>query len=187
MKVMKVFQGAGLLFLAIIFCFSVEGFCAELQPVQVELMSSLPSFTGAESICLIPVFKLKNPNSQMVSVTLDYTLMRGEQELGSSQMPLVYIPGGETVYQRDSLVVGYALWVAKESARLMSSASEVVKVILPLWKGMNGQEPAKLPEGLWSKVQAIKAPMTADVSETVQSVDGTERIVFFKGLKVEEE
>lgn len=45
MNWMKVMHVTCFLFLA--FCFpSVGAFCAELQPIQVELVSSQPSFTG---------------------------------------------------------------------------------------------------------------------------------------------
>jgi len=188
MKAIRVIYVTGLLFLAIVFCFSsVEAPCAELQPIQVELVSSLPSFTGAETICLVPVFKLSNPNRQMISATIDYTLIRGGQELGSAQMQPVYIPGGKSIHQRDSMVVEYLAWFAKENSRPMSKAAEVLKIILPLWKGMDGKEPAKLPEGLWTQVQAKALPMVADGSVTVSAEDGTEQIFFFKGIKELEE
>ncbi len=190
MKGKRAIRGTGLLFLVAVFCFvSVEASGAELQPVQVELVSSQPSYTGSESISLMPIYRLRNPNQQMVSVTIDYTLTQGGQQLGSSQMELVYIPAGKTVSQRDTMLVEYMALVASEAAASKGTKSmpEILQVILPLWKGMNGKEPAKLPEGLWGKTQGIVSPVVADGSVNVQAEDGTGKIYFFKGLKPLEE
>ena len=190
MKGIRVIHGLGLMFLVVVFCFlSVAAFCAELQPVQVELVSSQPAFTGAESISLMPIYRLRNPNQQLVSVVIDYTLMRGELVLGRSQMELVYIPAGGTVSQRDSMLVEYLALVSGEVAasKGTKTAAEVVKVILPLWKGMNGKDPGKLPEGLWAQTQGVVLPIVADGSVTLEGEDGTGKIYFFKGLKALEE
>jgi len=101
MKGVKVIRGSGLLFLVAVFCtVGVEASGAELQPIQVELVSSQPSFIGAESISLMPIYRVRNPNPQLVSVTIDYTLTRGGQVLGSSQMEPAYIPAGGTISLR---------------------------------------------------------------------------------------
>ncbi len=190
MKGIKVIQESGLLFLVVVFCFlGVEAFGVELEPIQVELVSSQPSFTGAESISLMPIYRLRNPNQQLVSVTIDYTLMRGGLVLGSSQMDLVYIPAGGTISQRDSMQVEYMALVASEAAASKGTKTmpEILQVVLPLWKGMNGKEPAKLPEGLWAKTEGMVSPIVADGSVNLQAEDGTGKIYFFKGLKPLEE
>ena len=190
MKGVKVIRGSGLLFLVAVFCtVGVEASGAELQPIQVELVSSQPSFIGAESISLMPIYRVRNPNRQLVSVTIDYTLTRGGQVLGSSQMEPAYIPAGGTISLRDTLQVEYTALVASEAAasKGTKSMAEILQVILPLWKGLNGKEPARLPEGLWAKTQGAASPMVADGSVNLQAEDGSGKIYFFKGLKPLEE
>jgi hypothetical protein len=183
MKIKRAPKGFCFLFLTMLFCFlPVETHCGELKSITVEMLSSSPSFSGSETICLVPIFKLSNPNDQMISVTVDYTLMQAGQLLGGSQMPPAFIPAGETIQQKDSIVVEYMSWFFRELLR-GNSPEGAFKVVLPLWKGMNGKEPAKLPEGLWATIPASAFPITADGSVTVQTPDGSEKIFFFQGLR----
>jgi hypothetical protein len=182
MKIIRSCKGFCLLFLTMVFCFlPFKTYCADLKPVTVEMLSSSSSFSGSETINLVPLFKLSNPNNRMVSVTLDYTLKQAGQLLGGSQLFPVFIPAGKAILTKDSIVVEYMSWFLRELL-LGNSPAEAFNVILPLWKGMNGKEPAKLPEGLWSKIAASTFPITADGSVTVQTPDGSEKIFFFQGL-----
>ena len=160
--------------------------CAELQPIKVELESCAPSFSGMESVCLTSTFRLSNPNNQMVTVTMDYILSRKGKSLGGGQMPSVYIPARESVQQRDSVVVVYNLWFIREIFS-GNNPKDTMEAILPLWKGMGGQEIPRLPEGLWSKIPAITSPTMADGSMTLHSKEGKEKIFFFNLVKEESE
>jgi hypothetical protein len=177
--------GFSLLFVVMGLCWQpVDAPCVELQPIKVELESCTPSFSGMESVCLTSTFRLSNPNKQMVSVTMDYILSRKGKSLGGGQMPSVYVPAGESVQQRDHIVVVYNLWFIREIFS-GNNPKDTMEAILPLWKGMGGQEIPRLPEGLWSKIPAITSPTMADGSMTLHSKDGKEKIFFFKIVKEE--
>jgi hypothetical protein len=189
MKAKRVINGISfsLLFVVMGLCWhSVGALCAELQPIKVELESCAPSFSGMESVSLTSTFRLSNPNNQMVSVTMDYILSRNGKSLGGGQMPSIYIPARESVQQRDSVVVVYNLWLIRE---LFSgnSPKDTMDALLPLWKGMGGQEPPRLPEGLWSKIPGITSPTMADGSMILHPKEGKEKIFFFKAMKEESE
>lgn len=153
----------------------------ELKAINVELESCMPVFSGKDNICLVPIFKLSNPNDQSVSATMDYTLSLAGQILGSAQMPTIYIPSGGTGDQKDIVVMVYRSWFARLYFQ-GNSPGEALKIILPLWKGMGGKEPAKVPKGMWSNISATTSQIIAEGSITLVAADGTERVFFFKDM-----
>jgi hypothetical protein len=160
--------------------------CEELQPIKIELDSCLPSFFGKEIVCLVPIFRLSNPNSQMVLATIDYTLSRAGNLLGGGQMPSFYIPARTSIQQRDTAVVVFMPWLI----RVISSGKsppEAMQTILPLWKGMGGEEPPNVPEGLWPKIPAITPPIVANGSMSLRGKGGKEKIFFFEIQREESE
>ena len=153
--------------------------CKELKSINVELESCRVIFSGKDNICLLQVYKIFNPNDRLVSATLNYTIRLEEEILGSAQLPLIYIPSKKTIEQRDSVVVEYKAWFAKLYFQ-GKSPGEALKIVLPLWKGFGGEEPSRLPEGMWSKVTATKPEIQTDGSITLTTEDGKEGIFFFK-------
>lgn len=159
----------------------VAAHCMELKTIGVELDSCKPVFAGKDNICLVPIFRLSNPNDQLVTATIDYSLRFGGQILGSAQMPTIYIPSGKTVDQKDIVVMVYRSWFARLYFEGKSPGA-ALKVMLPLWKGMGGKEPAKVPKGMWPKIPATDLKILAEGSITLETEDGAEKIFFFKDL-----
>lgn len=126
----------------------------DIKAVVVTLSSTLPSFTGAESIVLTPIFKLDNPNDFLVAVNLQYTLKVAGQTIGSAQIPTTYyIPAKTQVSAKDDFVVAYAGWLGKLVLGGKSPA-EANQTILPLWKGLGGKMPVGMKEEIWNDVAA---------------------------------
>lgn len=168
------------LVLAIVLCMQAVGAeCKELKPISVELESCNAIYSSKDNVCLVPTFKLSNPNDQLILATIDYSLRFGGQILGSAQMPTIYLPSGGAMDQRDAIVLVYKSWFARLYFE-GKSPGEAMKILLPLWKGLDGKEPAKVPEGMWSKIVATTSKIEADGSITLADEDGTERIFFFK-------
>ena len=168
------------LFLATGLCMQAVGAeCRELKPISVELESCNAIFSGKDNVCLVPIFKLSNPNDQLILATIDYSLRFGGQILGSAQMPTTYLPTEGIMDQRDAIVLIYKSWFVRLYFE-GKSPGEAMKILLPLWKGLGGKEPAKVPEGMWSKIAATKSKIEAEGSITLADEDGRERIFFFK-------
>lgn len=182
MKAIKVVLRINFLLLVIGLCMQPIGaYCTELKTINVTLGSCMPIFSGKDNICLVPIFKLSNPNDQLVSATIGYKLNLAGQILGSAQMPTIYIPSGSTVDQKDIVVIAYRSWFARLYFQ-GKSPGEALKVILPIWKGMGGKEPAKVPKGMWSKIKANTSQIIVEGSMTLGAKDGTERIFFYQDV-----
>ena len=180
MKAIRFFCKLSLLLIATcLFLQPVPVQSAEIKSINAELVSWAPAFSGKDNICIVPIFKFSNPNDKMISASIDYTLSLAGQLIGSAQLPTIYIPAGEIVNQRDSVVIVYRSWFARLYFEGKSPGA-ALKAILPLWKGMGGKEPAKVPQGMWSKISATKFQIIAEGSITVGTPDGTEKIFFFK-------
>jgi hypothetical protein len=151
----------------------------EPKDVIVDLVSCNVAYSGPDNICLIPVFKLSNVSNQLISATFDYNLKIDDQLMGSAQMPTIYIPSKAEIIQRDSVVVVYRSWFASFYF-VGNSPGQAIKAVLPLWKALGGKEPAKIPEGLWDKIEPTKSKIAADGSVTLKLSDGEEKISFFR-------
>ena len=153
--------------------------CEGLKSIDVQLNYITPAIVGKDNICLVPMFRLSNPNDQLLSATLGYALTLDGQILGSAQMPTIYIPPGKGTFQKDVVVIEYGSWFANLYFA-GKGPGEALKVILPLWKAMGGEEPAKLPEGLWAKTEATISQIAAEGTISVKTQDGDESIFVFK-------
>ena len=187
MKIIKIILRISFLLLLIcLWMQPIKAYCKELKSINVELESCRVIFSSKDNICLLQIFKIFNPNDRLVSATIDYTMRLEGEILGSAQLPLIYIPSMKTIEQRDSVVMEYKAWFAKLYFQ-GKSPGEALKIILPLWKGLGGEEPSKLPEGMWSKITATKPEIQTDGSITLAAEDGKESIFFFKvSVKVSE-
>ena len=182
MKATKTLLRTGFLLLVICsWMLPVAAHSVELKAIGVELDSCKPVFAGSDNICLAPIFKLSNPNDQLITATIDYSLRFGGQILGSAQMPTIYLPAGKSLFQKDIVVMVYRSWFARLYFE-GNSPGAAMKVMLPLWKGMGGKEPAKVPKGMWSKIPATDLKIQAEGSITLETEDGDEKIFFFKDL-----
>jgi len=157
----------------------IPSYPVELKSVDAELESTKVIISTKDNICLLSVFKMFNPNDRPISATLDYTLRIENEILGRGQLPTVYVPSGKTVEQREAVVTEYKSWFAKLYFQ-GSNPGEALKILLPLWKGLGGEEPGGLPGGMWSNISVNKPELQVDGSITVVDEDGTEKIFFFR-------
>lgn len=139
----------------------------DLKAPKVVMIVCLPSFLGAESIAVEPLFSISNPNDSLIGVSLDYLLQVGGQNLGKSQVPKVFIPPKETIEIKGAFVVPFKAWFAAEALGGKGPKGAVMSVT-PLWKGLGGLRPAILKEEIWKKIPARKAPLLATGSMVVE-------------------
>ena len=158
MPVLMVFPG----------CAPEEPPTAALEPADVTMTSCLPSFVGAESICLTPIFSISNPNDFMIGVDLEYGLEVEGELVGKSQVPKVYVPSGGTVEVRDAIVIPFMGWFAGAAIGGKPPA-EAMMLVAPLWKGLGGKRPAAVPEALWDTLEISKPAIVADASIIVST------------------
>ncbi len=148
---------------------------APLEPADVTMTSCLPSFLGAESICLIPLFRISNPNDFMIGLDLEYGLKVEGRLVGKSQVPRVYVPSSGTTEVKDAIVIPFMGWFAGEAMGGKTPA-EAMMVVAPLWKGLGGKRPAAVPEALWDTLEISKPGIVADAYIIVST--GTSQEVF---------
>jgi len=180
MKVKNFILRIGCLFLLIGFWMQpIEAYCKGLKSINVELESCNVVFSSKDNICLLPIFKIFNPNNKIGLVAIDYTMRIEGEILGSGQLPTVYLPSEKTIQQRECMMIEYKSWFAKLYFQ-GKSPGEALQVLLPLWKSLGGQEPAGLPEGMWSKFSATEPEIWIDGSITLVVEGEKERLFFFK-------
>ena len=141
---------------------------APLDRADVTMISCLPSFVGAESICLTPLFSISNPNDFTIGLDLEYGLKVEGRLVGKSQLPRVYVPSGETIQVKDTIVVPFMGWLAGE-AMGGKGIGGAMMVVAPLWKGLGGKRPAVAPEALWDTLEISKPAIVADASIIVST------------------
>jgi hypothetical protein len=171
MKMRRFLQWGGLIAVFILIlggCAGEKAPAAEIKAADVNMTTCLPSFLGAESICLSPTFRIRNPNDFIVGVELSYSLNSGGSTVGTSQIAMVYVPPGGTVEVRDAIVVPFFAWLTME-ALSGKGLKEALTVVAPLWKGLGGKRPAAVPEALWDTPPTEKTALEADVSIIVSS------------------
>lgn len=137
-----------------------------LEPVDARMITCLPSFVGAESICLTPIFKINNPNDFLIGVDLEYSLEVEGQLVGKSQVPKVYVPANGTIEVRDAVVIPFMSWFAGEIVG-GKSPTESIMLVAPIWKGLGGKRPAPVPEAVWDNLEISKPAIVADGSIVV--------------------
>jgi hypothetical protein len=138
------------------------------QVPEVNMVSCLPSFAGSESIALMPIFRVTNPNSFLIESVIDYNLETSGNFLGKSEIRDLHIPGQKTIEIKDTIVIPFNSWMAAEIFS-GKSKEEAVRLVAPLWKSLKGQRPAALPEGVWNQLPEKQLKMRA--SGTVQVVN----------------
>jgi len=149
----------------------------DFEPPVVTMITCLPSFAGSESISLTPEFTITNPNDCLIGLTLDYKLKAGDQLVGTSMVPTLYVPAKGQVQVRDTVIMPFMAWFASE---LVSGKSkkEAVGIVAPLWKGLGAKRPAALPEELWKKLPDNKPAMTATGSVFITTESGQKMFRF---------
>jgi len=151
---------------------------SSLQQVQAEFVSCYTSFLGAESISLVPMIRLTNPNPYLVSIKLSYLLKADEENFAGSQLPELYIPANASVTVRDNITISYfSLFAAKALGG--KTPGETVAVLLPIWKGLGGKTPAKVKKESWEKIKP-KSPVFLMDLEITASNGGQEANFFTK-------
>ncbi len=144
-----------------------------IQPIGIEFVSSLPSFLGSESIGLLPIIKLTNPNPFPISVEVSYTLVGNGENLGGSQLPTTYIPANGTATLRDTATFTYSGLVLGRVFGAKGTPAECVAVILPIWKGLGGKRPVDVTEKAWEEVKPASLAFVMDVASNISNGEGT--------------
>ena len=150
---------------------------AALEPADVSMTTCLPSFVGAESICLTPIFKISNPNNFLVGVDLEYSLEAGGQFVGKSQILRAYIPANGTVEVKDAIVIPFMAWFPEQIIG-GKSPEEAMGLVAPIWKGLGGKRPAAVPEAVWDSLEVSKPAMVADGSIIVATETSQKLFLF---------
>ena len=153
---------------------------APAKDVSVEFMSGLPSFVGAESVVIKPIFKIKNPNDYMVSVDISYTLFFADETLGCSQLPKLYVPANSEVVVNDSIVISFMGWFSSDLLAATVPMPQVLGKILPIWKGLGGKQPALAKNEQWEATSPSKVVLTADMAIHQRSQAGAGKDIFLK-------
>ncbi|MFH0845493.1 MAG: LEA type 2 family protein [Pseudomonadota bacterium] len=170
---MKRIEKIGLIFILvlsftlIVTCSAFSQEKKSYKPVQIEFLSSLPSFCGAESIGLVPMVKLVNPNPYLVSVRLSYSLSANGEKLGSSQLLEFYVPGNKAVTVRDAVTTDWFGFFAGKLFGGNVTPKECAGMLLPIWKGLGGKTPAKVDAEVWEKIEAAKVVFEMDSAMTI--------------------
>lgn len=156
-----------------------------IEAPNVSLTSCLPSFVGSESVCLVPIFKIGNPNDFIVCVQLEYGLKVDGQEIGKSQVPQVYVPARRVAGVRDTIVVPFQAWFAGE-AMGGKTPKDAMMSVAPFYKALGGKRPAVVPEALWDKLPVSKPTITAEGYITVFT-DSERQVFQFRSQWLESE
>jgi hypothetical protein len=179
MKIQKNFAAVLLMVLSFLLFFSVGKATAKntFKAPDVNMIICLPSFAGSESIFLTPMFTIRNSNNSLAEVRMDYTLEAGDQYLGKSTIPVLYIPPNKTIELKDAIVISFKPWFVSEVFG-GKSKKEALMIVAPLWKSLGGKRPAAVPEELWNKLPDKKQTMRVTGSVFV-ATEGIQEICHF--------
>lgn len=143
-----------------------------IQAPSLNMITCLPSYVGTESVCLLPIFALQNPNDFEVELELNYGLKVNGELVGQSQVPKIYIPAGKTVQLRDTIVIPFMTWFLGTAIGGEKGKVGGLQLVIPLWKGLGGQHPAVVPDMLWKMPAANELTIVAEGSISVSSALG---------------
>ena len=153
---------------------------SSFKPMHIEFVSSLPSFVGSESISLVQILTLSNPNPFLVSVEVSYSLSINEENFGSSQVPKLYVPANTKINLRDTITFDYFTLLAGKLFGGKETPAEVASILLPIWKGLDGKIPARVKEEQWKEIKPAQPKFLLDAIVNVSN--GKEEKNFFQKL-----
>jgi LEA14-like dessication related protein len=142
-------------------CFAA-GPKAKIKPCEVKLVNMENIYLGKDSICLSPYFEVSNPNNFPVAIDeLTYEILLKDFVVDGKTLPKYYIPAKGKITLMSAFAMEWPHLAMYSSSFQGREMGEGIQVILPLWKGMNGQlfNP-KLKEA-WDKITPEYPEFTA--------------------------
>ena len=151
----------------------------EPEPADIQLSSVVPLFRGKESITLLPVFSISNPNDLPIGiVSLEYTLHANGQLIGTSQLRNIYVPPKEEVEVKDATVMPFGTLVAEGMMAKGLPQGEAVGAALAIWKTLGGVLPIDALQPKWDAMPDKKPMFEATGTAFLTSEAGEQAIPF---------
>jgi len=129
---------------------------AKIKPCAVKLVNMENIYLGKDCICLAPYFEVSNPNNFPVTIDeLTYEILLRDFVVDGKTLPKYYIPANGKITIISAFAMEWPHLAMYSSSFQGRDLGEGIQVILPLWKGMNGQlfNP-KLKEA-WDKITPV--------------------------------
>jgi len=174
--------------LSVILLLSVAGIsCApaaptepqELKPIDIQLSSAYPLFRGTESITLLPVFSISNPNSFPIEISsMEYILYAGDKAIGASQPRNIYILPEMEQELKDAVVMTFNNFIGEGMIMGGLSQAEAVGGALLIWKSLGGVLPIAPLQTQWDAMPDDKPMFKAEGVAFITSEAGEMTVPF---------